>query len=169
MIKKLAIIIASALIAVGCGVVSYSFSGTSIQPDIQTVTIDFFEYRALRVNPMLSTDLTEAIRTQFRRLTRLQQREEGGDIEISGEIVGYDVRAASVSADEVAAQNRLTITVKVKFENKKYPEDNFDNKTFSAYADFDATLLLDAVESSLCKEITDKLVEDIFNATVAQW
>lgn len=165
--RKLVWILAAVLLVAGCGI--YSFSGTSIQPDVQTVTINFFEYRALRVNPMLSTDLTEALKTQFRRLTRLAQREVDGDIEISGEVVGYDVRASSVSADEVAAQNRLTVTVKIKFENKKYPEDNFDNKTFSAYADFDATLLLDAVESRLCKEIIDKLVEDIFNATVAQW
>ena len=69
----------------------------------------------------------------------------------------------------MAAQNRLTVTVKVSFNNRKYPEDNFENKNFSAYADYDSTNSLDAVEQSLCEEIIDKLVEDIFNATVAQW
>ena len=69
----------------------------------------------------------------------------------------------------MAAQNRLTVTVKVSFNNRKYPEDNFENKSFSAYADYDSTNSLDAVEQTLCEEIIDKLVEDIFNATVAQW
>ena len=150
-----------------CGI--YSFTGTSIQPDVQTITINYFEYKALKVNPSLSNDLTEAVKDQFRKLTRLEQVDMDGDLEITGEISGYDVRAQAVTANEVAAQNRLTVTVKVSFSNRKYPEDNFENKNFSAYADYDSTNSLDAVEQSLCEEIIDKLVEDIFNATVAQW
>ena len=74
----------------------------------------------------------------------------------------------AVTANEVAAQNRLTVTVKVEFSNKKYPEDDV-SQSFSAYSDFDATQSLDAVEATLCEEIVEKLCEDIFNATVAQW
>ena len=73
------------------------------------------------------------------------------------------------AADEVAAQNRLTVTVRVTFTNRKHPEDSFESESFSAYADYDSTNSLDAVESTLCIEIIDKIVEDIFNATVAQW
>lgn len=160
-------ILAASLILSACGI--YSFSGTSIQNDVETINIDYFEYRAEKVNPTLSDDLTEALRTRFRRMTRLEQVEQDGDMEITGEIIGYDVRPASVSADEVATQNRLTVTVRVNFTNRKYPEDDFDGKTFSAYADYDSNNSLDAVESSLCAEIVDKLIEDIFNASVAQW
>ena len=156
----------TAFILRSCGI--YSFSGTSIQPDVYTVNIHYFEYKALRVNPTLSNDLTEALKDQFRRLTRLEQVDEGGDLDIVGEIIGYDVKAMGVTADEVAAQNRLTVNVKIYFTNNKYPEDNLEH-SFSAYADFDATQSLDAVESSICEEIIDQLVEDIFNATVAQW
>jgi hypothetical protein len=53
--------------------------------------------------------------------------------------------------------------------NRKYPEDDFDDKSFSAFADFDAMESLDAVQSSLCEEIIEQLVEDMFNATVANW
>lgn len=151
----------------GCGI--YSFSGTSIQPDVNTITINFFENKAPKVNPSLSNDLTEAIRTQFRKMTRLNQVEMDGDMEITGEITGYDVRATAVSADEVATQNRLTISVKVSFSDRKHPEEDFANKSFSAYADYDSNNSLDAVESTLCAEIIEKIVEDIFNATVAQW
>ena len=102
-------------------------------------------------------------------MTRLEQVDQDGDLEITGEITGYDVRPAAVSADEIATQNRLTVSVRVNFTNRKYPEDNFEGKNFSAYADYDSTNSLDAVESSLCAEIVDKLIEDIFNASVAQW
>jgi len=160
-------LLSAALILGACGI--YSFSGTSIQNDVDTINIDYFEYRAEKVNPSLSSDLTEALRTRFRRMTRLEQVEQDGDLEITGEIIGYDVRPASVSADEIATQNRLTVTVRVSFTNRKYPEDSFEGKTFSAYSDYESTHSLDAVESTLCAEIVDKLIEDIFNASVAQW
>ena len=98
----------------------------------------------------------------------LEQVDEGGDLDIVGEIIGYDVKAMGITANEVASQNRLTVNVKIYFTNNKYPEDNIE-QSFSAYADFDATQSLDAVESTLCEDIIDQLVEDIFNATVAQW
>ena len=168
--RKIAIL--SVLTAVfllgGCSFVKYSFSGTSIQPDVKTVTINYFEYKALKVNPTLSNDLTEAMKDKFRKLTKLEQVEMDGDLELSGAITGYEVRAAAVTADEVAAMNRLTVTASLKFTNRKYPEEDFE-KSFQAYSDYDSTNSLDAVESSLCEEIVDKLVEDMFNASVAQW
>ncbi len=165
--KRFILAMVAALSLTGCGI--YSFSGTSIQPDVQSITINNFEYKALKVNPTLSNNLSEAMRTRFRQMTRLEQVDMDGDLEISGAITGYDVRASAVTANEVAAQNRLTVTVTVSFMNRKYPEDDFDNKSFSAYADYDSTNSLDSVENSLCEEIIDKLIEDIFNATVAQW
>ena len=140
----------------GCSIVKYSFSGTSIQPDVKSITINFFEYTAQQVNPSLS------------KMTSLEQVDVDGDMEISGAITGYDVRASAVTANEVAAQNRLTITIKLEFTNRKYPEDDFE-KTFSGYADYDSMQSLDAVQSGLCQEIIEKLVDDIFNATVANW
>jgi hypothetical protein len=163
--KKLLIILA-ALAVSSCGI--YSFSGTSIQPDVKTITIPYVEYTALRVNPSLSNDLTEALKEKYRKLTRLEEVDVDGDLELVCSVTGYDVKATAVTANEMASQNRLTVTVKVEFSNKKYPEDDVTNN-FSAYEDFDATLSLDAVEAGLCETIIEKLVEDIFNATVAQW
>lgn len=165
--RRLLSIALMALMLSSCGI--YSFSGTSIQPDVNTITINYFEYKAQKVNPSLSNDLTEAIKTQFRKMTRLEQVEMDGDLEIIGEVTGYDVRASAVTAGDVAAMNRLTVTVKVDFQNRKHPEDDFSGKSFSAYADYESTNSLDSVESGLCQEIIDKIVEDIFNATVAQW
>jgi hypothetical protein len=165
--KRWALILLGVLLVSACGI--YSFSGTSIQPDVKTITIPYVEYRALRVNPSLSNDLTEALKEKFRKLTRLEEVDVDGDLEVICEVTGYDTKATAVTADELASQTRLTVTVKVDFINRKHSEEEFQNKTFSAYEDFDATLSLDAVEAGLCESIIEKLVEDIFNATVAQW
>ena len=84
-------------------------------------------------------------------------------------LAGAALLAAAVTAYEVAARNRLTVTVKVSFTNRKHSEDDFENQSFSGYAEYDSMNSLDSVESTLCAEIIDKIVEDIFNATVAQW
>lgn len=157
----------TAFIVQSCGI--YSFTGTSIQPDVKSVTINYFEYKAPKVNPSLSNMMTEALQEKFTRLTKLEQVDIDGDLEIVGAITGYDVKATAISASEQATQNRLTVNVKVSFVNRKYPEDDFDDKGFSAYADFDATQSLDAVEAGLCEEIVEKICEDIFNSTVAKW
>lgn len=150
-----------------CGI--YSFTGTSIQPDVKTVTINYFEYTAMKVNPSLSNQITEALQEKFIKLTKLELVDMEGDLEIVGTVSGYDVKATAVTANEQAAMNRLTVTVKVSFTNRKYPEEDFPDKSFSAYADFDAMQSLDAVEAGLCEEIVEQLCEDIFNATVANW
>jgi hypothetical protein len=157
----------TAFVVQSCGI--YSFTGTSIQPDVKTVTINYFEYKALKVNPNLSNSITEALKDKFTKMTKLEQVDMDGDLEIIGEVTGYDVKATAITANEQAAQNRLTVNVKIAFIDRKYPENSFENKSFSAYADFDAMQQLDAVESTLCEEIIEKLCEDIFNATVANW
>ena len=164
--KWIGIIIAT-LIVCSCGI--YSFSGTSIQPDVTTVSIDLFEYKALKVNPTLSNDLTEGLKTKFRQMTRLEQVEEDADREITGEVTGYAISSSSITADEVAASNKLTITVKASFANRKYPEDDFTDKSFSRYAEYDSNQTFESVEATLTAEIVEKIVDDIFNASVAQW
>ena len=165
--RSLIIVLAlAAALLQGCGI--YSFSGTSIQSDVRTVTIDYFDYKALKVNPTLSNELTEALKDKFKKLTKLEAVEMDGDLELQGEVTGYEVRAAAVTPNAVAALNRLPVTVHLTFTHRKYPEDDFE-KSFSAYSDYDSTHSLDAVEAALCEEIVEKLVEDMFNASVAQW
>lgn len=166
-IVLLVVLVAVMPLVQSCGI--YSFTGTSIQPDVKTITINYFEYTALKVNPSLSNQITEAMKEKFLKLTRLEQVDMDGDLEITGVVSGYDVKATAVTASEQAATNRLTVTVKVSFTNRKYPDEDFPDKSFSAYADFDAMQALDAVEASLCEEIIEQLCEDIFNATVARW
>ena len=166
-VSRFLFLVAAAFCAGGCGI--YSFSGTSIQSDVHTIHIELFEYKAQKVNPTLSNDLTEALRTKFRQMTRLEQVEQDADLEIVGEISAYNVNASAISASERAELSRLTIGIRVSFTNRKYPEDDFSDKSFSQYAEFKSDLSLESVESDLCREIIDALCDDIFNATVAPW
>ena len=150
----------------GCGI--YSFSGTSIQPDVKTICIEPVVNRATKVNPLLANQLTEELNDKFRKLTKLEQVSEDGDLNLLVTVESYDVRATAVTAEEVAAMNRLTITCKVIFTNVLHEEDNLE-QSFAAYEDYDSNNSLDMVENVLCETIVKKLADDIFNATVAQW
>ena len=148
--------------------VSYSFSGTSIQSDVKTICIEPVVNKATKVNPTLANMLTEELNDKYRKLTRLEQVTEDGDLNLLVTIESYDVRATAVTADEVAAMNRLTVTCKVVFTNTLHEEDNLEH-SFAGYEDYDSNNSLDMVENQLCETIVKKIVDDIFNATVAQW
>lgn len=101
--------------------------------------------------------------------TRLNQTDEdNADLSFEGEITGYSIAPKAITADEVAKQNRLTITVRVKFENRVDPKQNYD-KSFSQYDDYNSEVNFASVETGLIDNITQNLVEDIFNAAVANW
>lgn len=164
---RIALVLAAALAAVAaCGI--YSFSGTSIQPDVKTICIEPVVNKATKINPSLANQITEELNDKFRKLTKLEQVTEEGDLNLLVTIESYDVRAAAVTANEVAALNRLTVTCKVKFTNVLHSEDNLE-QSFASYEDYDSNNPLDMVEGQLCETIVKKLVDDIFNATVAQW
>ena len=154
-----------AAVCAACGI--YKFNDTSIAPDVHSISVYTIENRAMKVNPILSNTLTVALQDQYRKLTNLEMLEEGGDLEVSGFITSYEVTPTAVTSQEVAAQNRLTVTVKIVFKNNKHEED-FE-KSFAAFQDYDSNLSLDAVEAQLVDDIVEILVEDIFNATVANW
>ena len=103
LLAKVILLLGCAVLMNGCGFVKYSFSGTSIDPDVHTVTINYFGYKALKVNPTLANQLTEAMKDKFKKMTKLEEVEMDGDLEIEADVTGYEVRAASVTANEVAA------------------------------------------------------------------
>ena len=167
--KKLIALVAATMLLTGCGVaIKYSLSGASIPPDAKTFSVAYFPNNAAMVSPILSSTLTDALVDIFSRRTRLQQVEEGGDFAFEGEITNYTSVTASVSSDDYALLNRLTITVNVRFTNAIDETQSF-TKSFSAYEDYDSTQLLTEVEGTLIPEIVDKIVTDIFMASASNW
>jgi len=134
----------------------------------KTFTVYYFPNRARLINPTLSQSFTEQLREKMQRQTSLNEISENGDIEFEGQITGYEFRPMSIQKDDLSAQTRLTVTIKLKYTNHKVPDDSFE-QSFSAYEDFDSSLPISSVEEELTSEIIKKLNDDIFNATIANW
>ncbi len=151
--------------------VTYSFTGASITPNVKTFSVYYFPNRAKLVNPNLSQLLTQGpdgLENKLIKQTSLNQIKENGDLEFSGQITEYDVKPMNISQGDLAAQNRLTISIKVKYTNNKDHEQDWE-KTFTEYEDFDSNRSLSDAEDALVTEIIKKLADDIFNASVANW
>jgi len=150
-----------------CGI--YSFNSISLSSGEKTVQIDYFPNNAVLVEPTLSQFFTVQFQDKFLTQTNLELVKSGGDLQFEGEITGYKINPATATAEQTAAQNRLTITVNVRFFNNKKEEDNFE-RTFSHYQDFagDANLSGELM-SELYDVIVERITQDIFNASVAKW
>lgn len=164
--KILAFIGFIALFMSGCGV--YSFTGASIPPEAKTVSIQSFENRAQLIEPTLSQTLTDALRDKFSAQTTLDLVGVNGDLQVDGQITAYKTEPIAIQGDQKAAQNRLTITIKVTFVNLFDESKNFDT-SFSRYSDYSSTQDLNTVQAGLITIISEILVDDIFNQAVVNW
>jgi outer membrane lipopolysaccharide assembly protein LptE/RlpB len=167
--RKINIILFSVLLVSfisACGF--YSFTGASIPPQATTFSVNHFPNLAPMIQPTLSQIFTDALKDQFTRQTNLRLTNGVGDLHFEGNISGYNIRPQAIGADDRAAQNRLTISVRVKFINEYQPENDFE-KTFSRYYDYNSERSLAEVENEAIAIITEALVEDIFNSAVVNW
>ena len=159
------LVLALAWICQSCGI--YSFSGASIPAEAKTVSVDYFPNHAQLVNPLLSDNLTNALRDAMNSQTTLDLVETGGDLAFEGEIIDYKTSPVAITG-QTAALNRLTITVKVRFTNNIDDSKDFE-QTFSRYEDYPSVQELNSVQSSLTSTIVEQLVEDIFNKALVNW
>lgn len=170
MIKKTVYLLTMAAMAFlhSCSV-NYSFTGASIPPEVKTIRIANFPNNAPLVNPTLSQEFTDALRDKFQSQTSLIVVNEGGDLELEGEIVDYKTQPTAIQGDDRAALNKLTITVKVTFINHFDESQSFKNETFSNFEDYPSEEPLSTIEQELVPTIVENLVQDIFNKTVVNW
>ena len=149
--------------------ISYKFNGAAIDYNTtKTISIAEFPIRAALVYPPLGPAFNEALKDIYTRQTRLSMVKTGGDLQVEGEITGYDLSPQAVTEDAYASQTRLTISVKVRYTNTKNPNLNVD-QPFRAYRDFSSSQMLTQVQDELISQIVDELAELIFNATVGSW
>ena len=162
-------LVLTAMVSLSSCLITYRFNGASIDyTKTQSISIADFPNNAALVNPNLSNALSEGIRDIYSRQTRLQVLRRGGDMEIEGEIADYTLTPMAISADNLSAETKLTITVRVRFTNNKSPEESFE-KTYSAYQTFDSSQLLTDVQDELCATMITEIAESIYNDTVAKW
>ena len=149
--------------------VSYRFNGASINYDkVKTISISNFENRALYQYGPLAPLFNNKLQDAYAQQTKLRFVRQGGDLELSGEITGYDVYNKSVAADGLSAQVELRLTINVRFVNNTNHAEDFEQK-FTASQTYDSTLQLTSVQDGLLEDMTKDIVDQIFNATVANW
>ncbi|WP_420151171.1 LPS assembly lipoprotein LptE [Spirosoma sp.] len=159
-------IVCCSLCLSSCGV--YSFTGTTLSPDIKTVTVNNFVLATAGGPANLPLTFNEKLKEYYQRYTNLKVVPANGDMVLEGNITGYDLIPVAPSAQDQASVNRLQITVLARFYNNKDESKNFE-QSFSFYKDFPQNQTLSQNESRLVPQILDQIVLDIFNKTAADW
>lgn len=151
----------------GCGF--YSFTGASVPANVKTYQVNRFENNALLVEPGLERDFKIALEDLIQNQTNLTLVQSNGDLVYEGEITDYRISPTTATSQNTAAQNRLTISVKVRFFNRKKEDDDLE-QTFSFFYDYaGSSQLIGATKTTAHEEIFERLTQDIFNATLAKW
>jgi len=162
------IILLSGIICMAC-TISYSFTGSSIDYETtKSVTISDFPNQAPLVYPPLAQKFTEELKDMFIRRTKLQMIPANGDIDLEGEITGYDLAPMAVKEDAYSSMTKLTLTIRVRYSNRATPDKDFE-QSFSAYREFNSDQMLETVQDALNEELVKEITEQIFNSTIADW
>jgi hypothetical protein len=149
--------------------ISYKFNGSSIDyTKTKTLSIADFPNNAELIYPPLSQYFSEALKDAYTKQTRLQLIKKGGDLNIEGEIVGYQLTPMAISADSYASETKLTLTINVRFSNSKNPEEDFEKK-YSAFQTFNSSRMLTDVQDELMQTMVSEITDNIYNDTVAKW
>jgi hypothetical protein len=158
--------IAISLVVNSCGV--YNLTGTG-QIDAETFQVNYFQNNAELIEPGIERTFTLELQDIIQSQTNLNLTSEGGDLLYEGEIVEYRITPMTATADQRAAQNRLTIAVMVRFVNRKKEGDNFE-KRFSFFYDFDANQqLVGSQLTTALADIFERITQDVFNESLAKW
>ena len=135
---------------------------------MKTISIKDFPNQAPLVYPPLSQQFTEGVKDIYVRQTRLSLVRDNGDLQLEGEITGYDLTPMAVKEEAYSSKTKLTITVKVRYTNRTNADEDFE-QSFSAYREFDSNVMLQDVQDQLCSEIIEELADQIYKSTVAYW
>ena len=166
---KLFKIILFILISFSSCSVKYSLTGASISPETKTFQVNYFQNVAALVEPGIERDFTNSLTDLLINQTSLDLVKSNGDLIYEGEITEYRISPTTATSSNTAAQNRLTISVNVRFYDKNDEEANFE-KRFSFYFDYaGSSQLIGAQKVTAIEEVFERITQDVFNASLAKW
>ena len=166
--KKLILFFFLSALVAACSV-SYKFNGASINYDkVKTISVADFPIKAAYVYAPLATKFNEKLKDVYVQQTRLRLVPRNADLQVEGEITGYNQYNQAVKADGYSSEVKLTITVNVRYVNNTNHEEDFEQQ-FSAFRTYDSTQMLTAVQDELIEQMVKEIADQIFNATVANW
>jgi predicted small secreted protein len=169
--KKIKTIIALILVSItfnSCG--TYSFTGADIDyTTTKTFQVNYFKNNAPIVEPGIDRDFTLKLQDLILNQTNLDLVNSSGDLIFEGEIVEYYIAPITATAEITAAQNRLTIIINVRFYNTKEELKDFDQR-FRFYYDYPgSSQLIGSEKDEAVNVIFERITQDIFNASLANW
>jgi hypothetical protein len=151
----------------GCGI--YSFTGISLDPNVKTFQVNRFENLSLLVEPNLDREFQITLQDLIQNQTNLSLETSNADLVYEGEITDYRIAPTTATAQSTAAQNRLTISIKIRYFNRKNPDDDLE-QTFSFFYDYAGSAqLIGGLKTTAHEEIFERITQDVFNATLAKW
>lgn len=149
--------------------ISYGFDGASIDYNTtKTLYLANFPNQAQLIYPPLEQRFNEDLKDVFIRNTRLQLVNQNADLEIEGEIIGYELTPMAVQEDAFASETRLTMTVRMRYRNNKV-EGQDKEETISAYRNFPSDKVLTDIQDQLIDELCKDIIDQIFNSTMSNW
>tara|TARA_B100000424_G_scaffold192341_1_gene149945 strand:- start:56 stop:550 length:495 start_codon:yes stop_codon:yes gene_type:complete len=146
----------------------YTFSGASISAEIKNIKIGYFINEAENFKVNLDRDITQKLTDFIIEQTDLSVNNNNYEIEINGKIISYDISPISISSNDFANQNRLSISVNIDFKNYINEKENYNQK-FTRYVDYKSDQNLEEIESELTDQILEEICIDIFNKTFVNW
>ena len=152
------------LLAVNCG--PYSFNGLTDIP--KTFQVNFFQNNAPLNEPGIDILFTNTLQDLILNQTNSQLVKSNGEVIFEGEITQYRVEPMTATANNTAAQNRLTIAVNVRYINTKNEDKDFE-RSFSFFFDFPDTTQLTSIKDEAHEVVFDRITQDILNASLADW
>jgi len=157
-----------------CGTsVKYSFTGVGTAA--KSITIAEFYNNADLGPANMSQSFTNQLKNYFIQNSNLSIVTVDADLQLEGEIM--DLRLTPVAPTSngsndglaTATSTRMTITVKATYINTLDETMSFKDKTFSFFKDFPSESNLADVEEQYTREIFNRIINDIFNASIANW
>lgn len=159
-----------ALLLSACG--AYNFTGGDVG-EAKTYQVNYFQNYATQspgsvFHPGLDRDFTLSLQDLILNQTNLDLVNSGGDLVYEGEIVEYRVQPMSATAEQRAAQNRLTMSVNVRFYNRTKEDSDWEQR-FSFFFDYPGSSQLSSVQDEAHQAIFERINQDIFNKSLADW
>jgi len=163
-----AIVLSVTGLAQGCFTFRLTTKDASTPEEAKTISVQYFQNLARIVEPSLSQQVTDNLKDYIQaNTTKLTLVNGTGDLDFEGNITGYEVRPVSITS-EIAAQNRFTITINVKYTCSVKEDADFE-ASFSRYEDFGSSENFEDVKDELTEKIVKLLIEDIFNKAFVNW
>jgi hypothetical protein len=166
------VLLSNCTIKLGSLSLGYSTKGATTT-GLKTVSVQYIENRVIEnnggiVQPSFSQEFTDALKDYIQSNTSLVMINGVGDADFEGEVVIFDQAPVSITANEIAAQNRFTIAIKIRYSNSVNPDMSFES-SFSRYEDYSSSMTFDDAQSEYTEEIVKLLIEDIFNRAFVNW